>query len=157
MRLGFTPPGIVSLANQPPRSLPILVQPDFIRKALTAGKHVLSEKPIAKDIATARDLVQWYHANIDTRKTLWAVAENFRYMTKFLRTAEEVQKLGRVKNFRVNFHALVSTDSKYFSKLYRLRSTSHDYLVRDLTREKPRGAKHPDTRVDSSWTAELMS
>ncbi|EAL93936.1 oxidoreductase family, NAD-binding Rossmann fold protein [Aspergillus fumigatus A1163] len=108
--------------------LPILVQPDFIRKALTAGKHVLSEKPIAKDIATARDLVQWYHANIDTRKTLWAVAENFRYMTKFLRTAEEVQKLGRVKNFRVNFHALVSTDSKYFSKLYRLRSTSHDYL-----------------------------
>ncbi|KAL5686606.1 hypothetical protein EMGR_002649 [Emarellia grisea] len=109
-------------------ALPILVQPDFIRKALTAGKHVLSEKPIAKDIATARDLVQWYHANIDTRKTLWAVAENFRYMTKFLRTAEEVQKLGRVKNFRVNFHALVSTDSKYFSKLYRLRSTSHDYL-----------------------------
>ncbi|KAH1854476.1 hypothetical protein KXV77_001443 [Aspergillus fumigatus] len=109
-------------------ALPILVQPDFIRKALTAGKHVLSEKPIAKDIATARDLVQWYHANIDTRKTLWAVAENFRYMTKFLRTAEEVQKLGRVKNFRVNFHALVSTDSKYFSKIYRLRSTSHDYL-----------------------------
>ncbi|KAH1326068.1 hypothetical protein KXV79_000412 [Aspergillus fumigatus] len=100
-------------------ALPILVQPDFIRKALTAGKHVLSEKPIAKDIATARDLVQWYHANIDTRKTLWAVAENFRYMTKFLRTAEEVQKLGRVKNFRVNFHALVSTDSKYFKTAWR--------------------------------------
>ncbi|KAM0096393.1 hypothetical protein ACP6JD_000155 [Aspergillus fumigatus] len=118
-------------------ALPILVQPDFIRKALTAGKHVLSEKPIAKDIATARDLVQWYHANIDTRKTLWAVAENFRYMTKFLRTAEEVQKLGRVKNFRVNFHALVSTDSKYFSKLYRLRSTSHDYLGETAWRQTP--------------------
>ncbi|EAW19206.1 Gfo/Idh/MocA family protein [Aspergillus fischeri NRRL 181] len=101
-------------------ALPILVQPDFIRKALTAGKHVLSEKPIAKDIATARNLLQWYHANIDTSKTLWAVAENFRYMTKFLRTAEEVQKLGRVKNFRVNSHALISTGSKYFSKLYLL-------------------------------------
>ncbi|GIC85761.1 uncharacterized protein Aud_001599 [Aspergillus udagawae] len=100
-------------------ALPILVQPDFIRKALTAGKHVLSEKPIGKDIATARDLLQWYHANIDTSKLLWAVAENFRYMTKFLRTAEEVQKLGPVKNFRVNSHALVSTDSKYFKTAWR--------------------------------------
>ncbi|GFG05846.1 60S ribosomal protein L32 [Aspergillus udagawae] len=100
-------------------ALPILVQPDFIRKALTAGKHVLSEKPIGKDIATARDLLQWYHANIDTSKILWAVAENFRYMTKFLRTAEEVQKLGPVKNFRVNSHALVSTDSKYFKTAWR--------------------------------------
>ncbi|GFG27032.1 60S ribosomal protein L32 [Aspergillus udagawae] len=100
-------------------ALPILVQPDFIRKALTAGKHVLSEKPIGKDIATARDLLQWYHANFDTSKILWAVAENFRYMTKFLRTAEEVQKLGPVKNFRVNSHALVSTDSKYFKTAWR--------------------------------------
>ncbi|KAF4157508.1 hypothetical protein CNMCM6936_005609 [Aspergillus lentulus] len=100
-------------------ALPILVQPDFIRKALTAGKHVLSEKPIAKDVATARDLLPWYHANIDTSKILWAVAENFRYMTKFLRTAEEVQKLGRVKNFRVNSHALISTDSKYFKTAWR--------------------------------------
>jgi predicted dehydrogenase len=98
-------------------SLPILVQPDFIRKALAAGKHVLSEKPIAKDIATARDLLQWYRANVDTSKTLWAVAENFRYMSKFLRAAEEVRKLGWVKNFRVNAHSLISTDSKYFSKL----------------------------------------
>ncbi|RHZ44870.1 uncharacterized protein CDV56_100796 [Aspergillus thermomutatus] len=100
-------------------ALPILVQPDFIRKALTAGKHVLSEKPIAKDIATARDLLQWYRATIDTSKTLWAVAENFRYMTKFLRAAEEVQKLGRVKNFRVNAHNLISTDSKYFKTEWR--------------------------------------
>jgi glucose-fructose oxidoreductase len=140
------------VANQNPRSLPILVQPDFIRKALSAGKHVLSEKPIAKDIATARDLLQWYHANIDTSKTVWAVAENFRYMTKFLRTAEEVQKLGRVKNFRVNSHALISTDSKYFSKLITsLYVLLH--LVRGLTKQKPHGAKHPDTRADLSSTA----
>ncbi|EAW14492.1 Gfo/Idh/MocA family protein [Aspergillus clavatus NRRL 1] len=100
-------------------ALPILVQPEFIRKALAAGKHVLSEKPIAKDIATARDLLQWYHANVDTRKTLWAVAENFRYMTKFIRAAEEVQKLGRVKNFRVHCHYLVEKDSKYYKTAWR--------------------------------------
>lgn len=29
-------------------ALPILSQPDFIKKALAKGKHVLSEKPVAK-------------------------------------------------------------------------------------------------------------
>ena len=56
-------------------------------------------------------------SNVDTSKTLWAVAENFRYMSKFLRAAEEVRSLGRVKNFRVNAHSLISTESKYFSRL----------------------------------------
>ena len=42
------------------RRLPILVQPDFIKKALSAGKHVLAEKPIAKDVATATELLDWY-------------------------------------------------------------------------------------------------
>ncbi|OJJ51221.1 hypothetical protein ASPZODRAFT_12059 [Penicilliopsis zonata CBS 506.65] len=99
--------------------LPILVQPEFIKQALTAGKHVLSEKPIAKDLATAQELVQWYHATIDTHCTLWAVAENYRFFTKFLLAAEQVQKLGRVRNFRVNEHTLVPPESKYYNTAWR--------------------------------------
>lgn len=95
-------------------SLPILVQPEFIKKALLAGKHVLSEKPIAKDVATAQELLKWYHANIDTSKTFWAVGENFRYMTRFLFTAEQVRKLGKVRHFRVRVHNLVKPDNKYY-------------------------------------------
>ncbi|KAL1969734.1 hypothetical protein VTN77DRAFT_8287 [Rasamsonia byssochlamydoides] len=94
--------------------LPIPIQPDFIRKALSAGKHVLSEKPIAKDLATAQDLVQWYHSNIDSKRIFWGVAENFRYFTQFLYAAQQVQKLGRVKNFRVNSHTMTKTDFKYY-------------------------------------------
>jgi predicted dehydrogenase len=95
-------------------SLPILVQPEFIKKALLAGKHVLSEKPIAKDVATAQELLKWCKSNIDTRKVFWAVAENFRYMKKFLFAAEQVQKLGKVQNFRVNVHSLMDKGNKYF-------------------------------------------
>lgn len=97
------------------RSLPITVQPDFIRSALSAGKHVLSEKPIAKDLATAQDLVRWYQTKVDPSKTIWAVAENIRYFAKFAFATEQVQKLGRVRNFRVRVHNMVKTESKYYS------------------------------------------
>jgi hypothetical protein len=40
--------------------LPIPVQPDIIRRCFAARKHVLSEKPIAKDVSTARLLLEDY-------------------------------------------------------------------------------------------------
>ena len=100
----------------PVARLPILVQPEFIRKALAAGKHVISEKPIAKDIETAQELLHWYHANVDTKKVTWGVAENFRFYNSFLFAAEQVKKLGRVQNFRVNSHVTVKPDSRYYRK-----------------------------------------
>ncbi|CEJ58231.1 Putative Oxidoreductase family, NAD-binding Rossmann fold protein [Penicillium brasilianum] len=99
--------------------LPILAQPEFIKRALTAGKHVLSEKPIAKDVATARELLQWYQKSIDPNKTIWAVGENFRYMTKFLFAAEKVRELGRVRQFRVNVQSRVKEDNKYYLTSWR--------------------------------------
>ncbi|OQD75260.1 hypothetical protein PENDEC_c008G05264 [Penicillium decumbens] len=99
--------------------LPILVQPEFIKRALLAGKNVLSEKPIAKDVATAQELLQWYEANIDPKKSFWAVGENFRFMTKFLFTAEQVQKMGKIKYFRVNVQNLVKEDNKYYQTAWR--------------------------------------
>jgi predicted dehydrogenase len=43
---------IVDIATHPD------VRPELIRRALAAGKHVLAQKPLAEDLATARDLVQ---------------------------------------------------------------------------------------------------
>ncbi|KAJ5257038.1 hypothetical protein N7478_013142 [Penicillium angulare] len=99
--------------------LPILVQPAFIRQALLAGKHVLSEKPIAKDVAAARELLDWYHANIDTQKVFWAVGENYRYLTKLLFAADKVREMGAVRNFRVNVHMMVKEDNKYYLTAWR--------------------------------------
>ncbi|KAL2862721.1 uncharacterized protein BJX67DRAFT_391096 [Aspergillus lucknowensis] len=101
--------------------LPIPAQPEYIKAALAAGKHVLSEKPIAKDLATAQDLVSWYgnSANVNKSKTLWGVAENFRFTKKWLRTAEEVRKLGGVKTFRVSVRGKTSPDSKYYKTPWR--------------------------------------
>ncbi|KAJ5760662.1 hypothetical protein N7520_007818 [Penicillium odoratum] len=105
-------------------ALPILVQPEFIRQALLAGKHVLSEKPIAKDVTTARELLSWYQKNIDTNQVFWAVGENYRYLTKFLFAAEQVRQLGPVRNFRVNVHSLIMQDNKYYLTAWR-RTPQH--------------------------------
>ncbi|KAL4813261.1 hypothetical protein BDW67DRAFT_168519 [Aspergillus spinulosporus] len=102
-------------------ALPIVAQPAYIKEALAAKKHVLSEKPIAKDLATAEDLIAWYsdNANVDKSKTFWGVAENFRFIRKWLKTAEEVQKLGGVKTFRVVVRNKVGTEGKYFNTPWR--------------------------------------
>lgn len=43
-------------------ALPIMLQADVVRKAWAAGKHVLSEKPVAADFASAKKLVEEYEA-----------------------------------------------------------------------------------------------
>ncbi|CAM1502644.1 Fc.00g074200.m01.CDS01 [Cosmosporella sp. VM-42] len=63
--------------------LPIIVQPDIIRRCLAAGKHVLSEKPVAKDVQTARLLIEDYKNNYASKGLIFSVAEQFRFMPEF--------------------------------------------------------------------------
>lgn len=44
-------------------ALPILSQPDIITKALKAGKHVLSEKPVSQDVTSATKMLKDYQKN----------------------------------------------------------------------------------------------
>ena len=97
-------------------ALPIPAQPDYIREALRAGKHVLSEKPIAQDLETAKGLLDWYHQNIDTKKVTWGVAENYRFFDSILFASEQVKNLGRVLGFNVRLQAMVNPGGEYFGK-----------------------------------------
>jgi len=94
-------------------ALPIKNQPEYIRKALLAGKHVLSEKPVAENVKEAVELIKWYRSEIVGKGVTWAVAENQRYLASFTRAAEAVQTMGRQLTFRVQMHVLVS-GGKYF-------------------------------------------
>ncbi len=53
-------------------ALPILSQPEYIEAALAAGKHVLSEKPIAGDLKRAENLIKYYKSDKVKNKATWA-------------------------------------------------------------------------------------
>lgn len=63
--------------------LPILVQPDIIRRCFAAGKHVLTEKPLAKDVQTGRLLIEDYKKLYASKGIIFSVAEQFRFMPEF--------------------------------------------------------------------------
>lgn len=99
-------------------ALPIPRQPEFIRKALLAGKHVMSEKPIAPTVKDAKDLIRWYKSEIDSAKVFWCVAENYRFLKTFEEAADTRQTQGRALTFRLRKQALVQAGGKYFETEY---------------------------------------
>lgn len=71
-------------------ALPLDVQPKYVTLALQAGKHVLSEKPVAATVGEAQKLVQMYHQKYASLQ--WSIAENYRYEPAILRTVDAVKK-----------------------------------------------------------------
>ena len=55
--------------------LPITTQMELVPRCLAASKHVLSEKPIAKDVKSARALIEQYEKTYKPKGLIWRIAE----------------------------------------------------------------------------------
>ncbi|KAJ1568910.1 hypothetical protein HK405_012323, partial [Cladochytrium tenue] len=102
--------GLSSLLSRPDIAavvvaLPILQQPAVTRTAIAAGKHVLSEKPVAGTVAAARDLLAWYDALPTDTRSFWGVAENYRFKRSLQFAAAKIAGLLR-EHARVIFRKI---------------------------------------------------
>lgn len=99
-------------------ALPIALQPKFIEAALKAGKHVLAEKPVGPDVESARKLISTYRGIAAEKKVFWAVAEQFRFLPKYIWGADQARKLGKVIGFHLRVFQLCTPGKLSISYLY---------------------------------------
>lgn len=92
-------------------AVPIPRLAELALAALRAGKHVLAEKPLAADAATAAHALREWKA-LDG-KLLYCVAENFRLEGAVRRVREGMDGLGRVLGVEVSAHNVMKEGSKY--------------------------------------------
>lgn len=102
-------------------ALPILAQPDVIRKCLAAGKHVLSEKPVAKDYNTGAALVSEYEAQYASKSLVWMVGEQFRYDLGLAKARQLIQSgnIGELTSVHARAWAEIKPGNKYYETAWR--------------------------------------
>jgi len=108
-------------------ALTITGQPEVINKCFAAGKHVLSEKPIAKDIPTAEALITDYKKY--SNSLIWSIAENFRFFPEYDYAANEVARLGKVIHFATVNYSNVEAGNKYYETSWRKTPDYNGFIL----------------------------
>ncbi|EJD01910.1 NAD-binding protein [Fomitiporia mediterranea MF3/22] len=101
--------------------LPITTQPNIVIKCLGAGKHVLSEKPVAPDVKSGLELIASYEKDFKPKGLIWRVAENYEAEPGYRRAAEVIRqgKIGEIRFFRLTAVGYVGKDSKWYKTPWR--------------------------------------
>jgi len=101
--------------------LPVLTEPDVILAALKAGKHAISEKPMAPDVARGKALLQAAGQITRANGRVWMVAENFRYIGEFNTASQIVRRgdIGHPVQFCWTAYGNMTPQDKYYHTAWR--------------------------------------
>lgn len=101
--------------------LPITLQPSIIMKALAAGKHVLSEKPVSKDVAEGLKLIEEFNVVYKPKGLVWRVAEDIEAEPGYRGAAKAIRegKIGKVIFFNARVVNYIDKSSRYYKTPWR--------------------------------------
>ena len=101
--------------------LPITMQPEIVLKALAAGKHVLSEKPVAPDVAQGLALIKTYRELYQPKGLIWRVAENYEAEPGYRKAGEIIRsgRIGDVIFFKTVVVNYIDKESKWYKTPWR--------------------------------------
>ncbi|KAG6884224.1 hypothetical protein C0993_000288 [Termitomyces sp. T159_Od127] len=102
-------------------ALPITLQPSIILKAFAAGKHVLSEKPVAAGVKQGLELIKRYNDIYKPKGLIWRVAENFEAEAGIRAAGAAIAagKIGQVIFFRTVTYNHIDKTSKWYNTPWR--------------------------------------
>ncbi|KAF9462193.1 hypothetical protein BDZ94DRAFT_1194870 [Collybia nuda] len=102
-------------------ALPITLQPEIVLISLAAGKHVLSEKPVAPDVKQGLALIKKYNSLYKGRGLIWRVAENFEAEPGFRAAGAAIAagKIGKTIFFKSTVVNYIDKESKWYKTPWR--------------------------------------
>jgi predicted dehydrogenase len=101
--------------------LPIPLQPAVVEAALRAGKHVISEKPVAPTVAEGRQLLRTAAGLTGPSGLVWMVAENLRYVASYQAAAQVIRQgqIGRPIQASWAICNVINPQVKYYHTAWR--------------------------------------
>ncbi|RFU35512.1 hypothetical protein B7463_g781, partial [Scytalidium lignicola] len=102
-------------------AIPTPQQPSVAQQCLAAGKHVLMEKPITKDVASARSLINEYEKTYLPKGLILSVAEQFRFDPGLERARSIVAggKIGTLQAVHARIWQAIQPGNKWYETPWR--------------------------------------
>ncbi|KAI5480941.1 NAD dependent oxidoreductase [Pseudohyphozyma bogoriensis] len=101
--------------------LPIPLMPELLEKVWKAGKHVISEKPVATSVDQAKTLIELWEKEYKPQGINWIVGEQYTYEKAFVKAKEIIAEgmIGELRTFHLDFCTFVPKGSKHLTTTWR--------------------------------------